>query len=121
MADEQVKRGRRKVLGAAVGLGGGLVGLSARVALGSARPAVAPRRIGVRRFEGKVVIVTGATPGIGRGGEQETAAAGGPGTYVRTDGLVEEEVQAFVEQVGKAYGRPNVAVNEARLNPDKPP
>src|SRR2546426_7207081 len=120
MADEQVKRGRRKVLGAAVGLGGGLVGLSARVALGSARPAVAPRRIGVRRFEGKVVIVTGATSGIGRAVEQEIAAAGGEATYVRTDVLVEEEVQAFVEQVVKAHGRLNVAVNNAGITLEKP-
>ncbi|OLC75563.1 MAG: oxidoreductase [Deltaproteobacteria bacterium 13_1_40CM_4_68_19] len=144
MADEQVKRGRRKVLGAAVGLGGGLVGLSARVALGSARPAVAPRRIGVRRFEGKVVIVTGATSGIGRAAalafaaegakvgfcgrreqlgravEQEIAAAGGEATYVRTDVLVEEEVQAFVEQVVKAYGRLNVAFNNAGITLEKP-
>ncbi len=69
MKNEQEKnkaqRGRRKVLGAAIGLAGGLVGVATGVSLGGARSTAALRRLGVRRFENKVVCITGATSGIG--------------------------------------------------------
>src|SRR5262245_29066008 len=141
---KEAKQGRRKVLGAAVGLAGGLVGASAGVALGGALPPVAPRRIGARRFENKVVIITGATSGIGRaaafafaaeGGkvgfcgrreqlgravEREIRAAGGEATYVRADVLVEEDVRAFVEQVVKTYGRLDIAFDNAGITLEKP-
>jgi NAD(P)-dependent dehydrogenase (short-subunit alcohol dehydrogenase family) len=136
---DEAQRGRRNVVGAAVALASGLVGVTAGVALGSARSAPAPRRIGARRFEKKVVSITGATSGIGRAAalafaaegakvgfcgrreqlgravEQEIREAGGEATYIRADVLIEEDVRAFIEQVVKTYGRLDVAFNNAGI------
>jgi NAD(P)-dependent dehydrogenase (short-subunit alcohol dehydrogenase family) len=97
-----------------------------------------------RRFENKVVIVTGATSGIGRaaaiafaaeggkvgfcgrrenlgrGVEQEIRSKGGEATYIRADVRVEAEVKAFVDQIAARYGRLDVAFNNAGITLEKP-
>jgi NAD(P)-dependent dehydrogenase (short-subunit alcohol dehydrogenase family) len=141
--NEKPEPGRRKVIAAAVGLAGGLVGAAAGVSLGGARSSLAPRRLGVRRFEDKVVCITGATSGIGRAAlafaaegakvgfcgrreavgravEQQIRAAGGDATYIRADVLLEEDVRAFIEQVVRSYGRLDVAFNNAGITIEKP-
>lgn len=132
------------MIAAAVGLAGGLIGAAVGVSLGGARSSPAPRRLGARRFEDKVVCITGATSGIGRAAalafaaegakvgfcgrrealgravEQQIRAAGGEATYVRADVLLEENVRAFIEQVVRTYGRLDVAFNNTGITIEKP-
>jgi NADPH:quinone reductase-like Zn-dependent oxidoreductase len=62
-------------LGAAAGL---LTGLAAGVALAlPPKAAPVPTQPGRRRFDGKVVVITGATSGIGRAAALAFAAEGG--------------------------------------------
>jgi NAD(P)-dependent dehydrogenase (short-subunit alcohol dehydrogenase family) len=126
------------VAGLAAGLAGG-------VAVGQSTNPTAPlAHTGRRRFEDKVIAITGATSGIGRaaaiafaaeGGkvafcgrreqlghevEQEIRAAGGEATYIKADVLVEEQVRAFIDRTLDIYGRLDVAFNNAGITIEKP-
>ncbi|ONF63289.1 SDR family NAD(P)-dependent oxidoreductase [Amycolatopsis keratiniphila] len=125
--------GRRAVLGGAAAAG---------VAMLAANTATAGEDR--RRFAGKVVIVTGATSGIGRetaiafaaagakvgfcgrreelgrGVEREIRRAGGEATYFRADVRVPEQVQAFVDGVARRYGGLDIAFNNAGIHLGKP-
>jgi NAD(P)-dependent dehydrogenase (short-subunit alcohol dehydrogenase family) len=138
---------RRAVLTAAgAGTAAGFVaGLAGGVQLASpAYPKGSTARLDRKRFEGKVIAITGATSGIGRAaaeafaaeggkvafcGRRETLgrevqdrirAAGGTATYIKADVLVEAEVKAFIDRVAATYGGPNVAFNNAGITIEKP-
>lgn len=126
---------RRAVLG-----GAAAAGLAAIAA-----PAVAGAEQKARgRFAGKVVVITGATSGIGRETalafaaegarvgfcgrreelgrqvEREIRRAGGDATYIPADVRVPAQVKAFVDGVARKYGGLDVAFNNAGIHLGKP-
>jgi len=136
------KMGRRSLLGmTAAGFAGSLV---ACATASQARDTSATSRAPRRRFDGKVVLITGATSGIGRaaalqfaseGGKvsfcgrreklgQEVAneirSRGGEATYVRADVRKESDIRAFVEDTVQKYGQLNIAFNNAGITIEKP-
>jgi NAD(P)-dependent dehydrogenase (short-subunit alcohol dehydrogenase family) len=124
---------RRAVLG-----GAAAAGLAATIGP-QAATAARGRHPGARRYAGRVVLITGATSGIGRATakafaaegaqvgfcgrreplgqqvEREIRAAGGDATYIRADVRDASQVQAFVERVVRRYGRLDVAFNNAGI------
>ncbi|MGO4210782.1 SDR family NAD(P)-dependent oxidoreductase [Terriglobus sp. YAF25] len=97
-----------------------------------------------RRFENKVVLVTGATSGIGRAaaiafaaegakvafcGRRETLgqevergikSQGGEAVYIRADVRDESSVRSLVDRVVQRYGRLDIAFNNAGITLEKP-
>lgn len=130
----------------------GALGLVSGAVAGSLLTAVVEKaqpqaRLGVphkKRFEGKVVLITGATPGIGRAAalafaaegrkvafcgrrenlgrqvETEIKAHGGDAAYIRADVRDESSVKEFVDRAVHQYGPLNVAFNNAGITLEKP-
>lgn len=147
--DSPVARGakpsRRGLFGvAAAGLAAGAVaGLAGGVVLGADSNPPLPAPAGSRRFDNKVVLITGATSGIGAAAarlfaaegarvafcgrrvglgqavEREIRAAGGEATYIRADVLIESEVRDFVEAAVQRYNGLDVAFNNAGITIQK--
>jgi NAD(P)-dependent dehydrogenase (short-subunit alcohol dehydrogenase family) len=129
---------RRAVLGGSVA---GLAALAVSSTNASAEPAA---QRGRGRFAGKVVIITGATSGIGKEAavlfaaegarvgfcgrreelgrqvERDIRRSGGEATYVRADVRDPAQVQAFVDRVAGRYGHLDVAFNNAGIHLGKP-
>ncbi|MGW4774423.1 SDR family NAD(P)-dependent oxidoreductase [Nocardia sp. NPDC004278] len=136
---------RRKLLGAvaATGIAAGAAGLATGVALGTDSNPPRFQPAGRRRFENQVVVITGATSGIGaaaaklfaaegarvafsgrrvergHGVERDIRAAGGEATYFHADVLVEDDVRKFVDAAVDKYGGLHVAFNNAGITIQK--
>lgn len=137
---------RRRVLTTTgVALGAAAVGAAGATAIASAAASTPVIEASARqRFANKVVLITGATSGIGRaaalmfaaeGGkvgfcgrrenlgaqvEQEIHTAGGEATYIRADVRAEDDVRHFVDAVATRYGGLDVCFNNAGITIQKP-
>ncbi|MDP3852639.1 SDR family NAD(P)-dependent oxidoreductase [Phenylobacterium sp.] len=123
-------------------LGVGLAGLAASAASAAdlkSAPTAVGRKAAVGRFAGKVVLITGATSGIGKatahafamegakvvfcgrrealGAEVQAAirAAGGDATFRKADVRIDEEVAALVDACVKTHGGLDIAFNNAGI------
>ena len=70
--------------------------------------------------EGGKVAFCGRRTELGQAVEREIKASGGEALYVKADILVEDEVRAFIDLTVSAYGRLDVAFNNAGITIEKP-
>jgi NAD(P)-dependent dehydrogenase (short-subunit alcohol dehydrogenase family) len=144
MAIESVASRRHLLTGAVAGFAGFAAGAVSATAMVGARKAPQVRVDGRARFKNKVVLITGATSGIGaaaakmfaaeggkvafcgrrtdRGAEVETEirAEGGEAKYIRADVRVEDDVRRFVDTVAQLYGGLDICFNNAGITIERP-
>ncbi|WP_206068888.1 SDR family oxidoreductase [Nonomuraea composti] len=142
-----VRRGRRAFFGLAAAAAGA-VGLAGAVAIPpylTDTPTSAPLPASPRgRFAGKVVLITGATSGIGeatarafaaegakvgfcgrraelgRQVEQDIRKAGGTARYQQADVRDPDQLRRFVDETAAAFGRLDIAFNNAGITKTAP-
>ncbi|SHK13888.1 hypothetical protein SAMN05444159_2523 [Bradyrhizobium lablabi] len=144
MASESAASRRSLLTGAVAGVAGFAAGaVSAGAIVGSKKgPQVFVE--GRARFKNKVILITGATSGIGavaakmfaaEGGkvafcgrrtdrgaevESEIKSEGGEAKYIRADVRIEDDVRRFVDTAAELYGGLDVCFNNAGITIEKP-
>src|SRR5258708_9568936 len=144
MATESVASRRNLLTGAVAGVAGFAAGaVSAGAIVGSKKgPQVFVD--GRARFKNKVILITGATSGIGavaskmvagEGGkvafggrrtdrgaevESEIKSEGGEAKYIRADVRIEDEVRRFVDTTAELYGGLDICFNNAGITIERP-
>jgi NAD(P)-dependent dehydrogenase (short-subunit alcohol dehydrogenase family) len=132
-------------MGAAIaGFGGAALGFAGGAALAASPRLQMVEMRDRQRFRDKVVLITGATSGIGaaaarmfaaegakvgfcgrreergRSVESEIAAKGGTARYFPADVRIEDDMRRFVGEVVAAYGGLDVCFNNAGITVEKP-
>src|SRR5258708_4045402 len=144
MATESAASRRNLLTGAVAGVAGFAAGaVSAGAIVGSKKgPQVFVD--GRARFKNKVILITGATSGIGavaakmfaaEGGkvafcgrrtdrgaevESEIKSEGGEAKYIRADVRIEDDVRRFVDTAAELYGGLDICFNNAGITIEKP-
>jgi len=136
---------RSLLIGGTSATAAGVIGVAAGISVGEHAAPPAPRSLSSRqRFKDKVVMITGATSGIGRAAaiafaregakvtfcgrrsalghtvEQEITDKGGTAHYYQADVRNERDVQRFVDFTVAHFGRLDVAFNNAGITLEKP-
>jgi NAD(P)-dependent dehydrogenase (short-subunit alcohol dehydrogenase family) len=136
---------RSLLIGGASATAAGGLGLATGIGVGGHEVPSAPRGMSSRlRFADQVVMITGATSGIGRAAaiafaregakvafcgrrealgqevEREIREQGGTAHYFRADVRIEAEVQRFVDFTVAEFRRLDVAFNNAGITLEKP-
>ena len=136
---------RSLLIGGTSAAAAGVLGVAAGISVGEHAVPPAPRSVSSRqRFKDKVVMITGATSGIGRAAavafaregakvtfcgrrsalghavEQEITDKGGTARYCQADVRNERDVQRFVDFTVAHFGRLDVAFNNAGITLEKP-
>jgi NAD(P)-dependent dehydrogenase (short-subunit alcohol dehydrogenase family) len=144
--DEDLQTRRKALKTMAIGAGAGAIAGFAGGAVAAQRsPHASGLRVSDRRrFQGKVVLITGATSGIGEAAAKMFAAeggkvafcgrrtdrgeqvqksiqgVGGEAIYIRADVRVESDVQHFVDAAVEKYGGLDVCFNNAGITIERP-
>ena len=136
---------RSLLIGGTSAAAAGVIGVAAGIGVGGHEVPPAPGSVSSRqRFKDKVVMITGATSGIGRAAaisfaregakvafcgrrsalghavEQEIKAKGGTARYCHADVRNEGDVQRFVDFTVAHFGQLDVAFNNAGITLEKP-
>jgi NAD(P)-dependent dehydrogenase (short-subunit alcohol dehydrogenase family) len=136
---------RSLLIGGTSATAAGVIGVAAGIGVGRHTVPPAPRSVSSQqRFKDKVVMITGATSGIGRAAaiafaregakvafcgrrqalghevEEEIGDKGGTARYYRADVRIEANVQSFVDFTLAQFGRLDVAFNNAGITLEKP-